>query len=967
MSNYLSSIKLPNGDTYEFKDSVARAYHEPIATKTYTDIIATSNDNVGGAFFYLKVRANNWTDKWHIKTKVFATVPGNDLYETETYFDIWGYENTYGGYICKNYVRSTSYRPIYYNNYFRVAKTGYDNGCGGWIGFSLYNSTNPLNTSLKRTVTIDLLEYENCTVDFQDSLITPTNIPERAAHTNYYSSTNTSFDNLDAAGQGIKSSGDNNTTSISNLYHNYGNFIANSVIYRYQLLFHVNDDKLTPLNNDNNVTATTKTLLTNLEFYPFKDIFWFYSTGTVNANAAISAGSCFYSMNSVDLRYTFNITSSTLTAHKNVYLKLTPTSGFLAKLASASPITQDLPASEDGYLYLLLGRAYSGYQISLYPKHPVYYYYNDRIVELQLKNTKNTVYYDDEREAISLTGNLELNEGLKFPTRKQGIEFTAKNLSDDTNETRKAYIYWNRYSSAEAASRNTGDLIISTNNSNDNIIFKSGLNPSNTSTITPNLHITNNKVYINENLNDPEQAIYGINNLKFKVTGDSYFNGAIKANTYVGLPTASTSTAGIVQLNNDITSNSTSTAPTSNVIKKLYDALEGLEIKKNYINNFISAKDTVNENINNLIIYGKSIQEGTPTISNPIEIKNVGMSNTLSIINNNGNLADMSCLAISASNNASSNVSTYADVTATSNDGVVSFAGTATDNAIFRGNILTLPPGTYNLSGCPGTGGTSSYRIEVRDLSSVALTNDSGSGGSFTLTSITQCRVTIRIANGYNSTGLSIKPVLNFSNNINTDTCNINTVTLSLANELCGIPVESGGNYTDTTGQQWICDTIDLFNKKYIKRIGVINSSGYTATYSANTDFIAMKISEEKLLSENYVEQLSNYGTYVPTVSRVSANENTFKLHIPPSNGFTYLYIHKPSTITSQAILDEWLGTHNIIVYYALLSPVTTNLTTEQITALQNLHSYNNITNIFTTDECQPEIETSLYTSFSVE
>ena len=36
------------------------------------------------------------------------------------------------------------------------------------------------------------------------------------------------------------------------------------------------------------------------------------------------------------------------------------------------------------------------------------------------------------------------------------------------------------------------------------------------------------------------------------------------------------------------------------------------------------------------------------------------------------------------------------------------------------------------------------------------------------------------------------------------------TLTLPTPNGLPGIPVASGGNYTDSTGQQWVCDEVDL-------------------------------------------------------------------------------------------------------------------------------------------------------------
>ena len=374
----------------------------PLDTRTYTDVIATEDSNSGAGFFYLRIRGDSYNSKWYIKTRVLATVPGQEMYETDTIFELWGRANTYNGYMCNNKVKST-YLPIYYNSYFRPSETGYNNNCSGWIGFNLLYSTYNTNTAHKRTVVVELLDYKNCEVELQDTLITPDNIPNRATHTAWYSSTNTSYDNFNAYSQGLKQTGDVDTTTISSLYHYRGNFIANSAIYRYQLLFHTDEDKLTPLNNDNNVVGTTKTMLTDIEILPFEEIFYWNSSSTVNQNANISAGSLLYSYSGIDLRYSFNITTSTLTANKNVYLILSPTTGQKTKLASTTstaPLTQTLPDTRDGFLYLLLGRAYSGYQISLYPKHPIYLC---KGMELVLKSLKPTIVYNDgEDESLEL-------------------------------------------------------------------------------------------------------------------------------------------------------------------------------------------------------------------------------------------------------------------------------------------------------------------------------------------------------------------------------------------------------------------------------------------------------------------------------------------------------------------------------------------------------------------------------------
>ena len=48
---------------------------------------------------------------------------------------------------------------------------------------------------------------------------------------------------------------------------------------------------------------------------------------------------------------------------------------------------------------------------------------------------------------------------------------------------------------------------------------------------------------------------------------------------------------------------------------------------------------------------------------------------------------------------------------------------------------------------------------------------------------------------------------------------NSQTLTLQTPNALPGIPVTSGGNYTDENGQQWVCDEVDLARGVRVQRI----------------------------------------------------------------------------------------------------------------------------------------------------
>lgn len=178
---------------------------------------------------------------------------------------------------------------------------------------------------------------------------------------------------------------------------NNGTYVASRALYRYKMLFQKDETTLIPIDGTNFTAATTVTNRATITQEPFliNGLYTYYNaTATINANAAISAS---YNMFQypLDLRYTFN-TGSTLTINKDVYLVAQPsTDGIHATLrnpsasgtnasaqatgTNAGPITQILPNSEDGYIYIRLGHAYSTYQLALDIYHPVYWYKGGRL------------------------------------------------------------------------------------------------------------------------------------------------------------------------------------------------------------------------------------------------------------------------------------------------------------------------------------------------------------------------------------------------------------------------------------------------------------------------------------------------------------------------------------------------------------------------------------------------------------
>lgn len=189
--------------------------------------------------------------------------------------------------------------------------------------------------------------------------------------------------------------------TANKLHRGGGNLIADSIIYKCQMLFSIDETTVTPLNNVNNSTGTTKTMLTNIAFDPFGEIFYYDSTTTINADGNVGTAAR-WSAN-LDLRYTFNC-GKTLTAHKPLYLKVLLQSDGNVKIADSLPITHDLPVTNDGILYIFLGRTYSTYQLYLYPVHHIYYHDGTGIKEYVRPHMHDDRYYTETEVDTLLSG-----------------------------------------------------------------------------------------------------------------------------------------------------------------------------------------------------------------------------------------------------------------------------------------------------------------------------------------------------------------------------------------------------------------------------------------------------------------------------------------------------------------------------------------------------------------------------------
>lgn len=113
------------------------------------------------------------------------------------------------------------------------------------------------------------------------------------------------------------------------------------------------------------------------------------------------------------------------------------------------------------------------------------------------------------------------------------------------------------------------------------------------------------------------------------------------------------------------------------------------------------------------------------------------------------------------------------------------------------------------------------------------------------------------------------------------DGSNAQTATIDTPNGLAGLKVSSGGNYTDASGQQWICDEVvrnERGTGKRIQRIGIIESyasetinSAYMSTTGQLTEgatviYVLDDAIETDLTAEE-IADLSALHTYSPTTT----------------------------------------------------------------------------------------------------
>jgi hypothetical protein len=108
----------------------------------------------------------------------------------------------------------------------------------------------------------------------------------------------------------------------------------------------------------------------------------YYSNTAVLANGAVSSANTMYRQNSgFDIRYSANTSGTGYTAGDYIYFVGTIGVDGLFYLDATQWWTNTLPSTNDGKIYVKIGKYVSGVTVTLEIEHPAYYHDGTRIRE----------------------------------------------------------------------------------------------------------------------------------------------------------------------------------------------------------------------------------------------------------------------------------------------------------------------------------------------------------------------------------------------------------------------------------------------------------------------------------------------------------------------------------------------------------------------------------------------------------
>lgn len=251
------------------------------------------------------------------------------------------------------------------------------------------------------------------------------------------------------------------------------------------------------------------------------------------------------------------------------------------------------------------------------------------------------------------------------------------------------------------------------------------------------------------------------------------------------------------------------------VLQKRQNVLVGSET-----GNLVSCDDAFAAPLCGLTVYGKSTQDGTPSPDAPVPIVSAGDGGSVAVRVTGKNLIQ----PYTKNTRLSKNGATMDYDVATQ---LVHIYGTTTGLADLFSDLQQNPfhvKSTVTMSLVEVSGNIpAGVTVQYSDFATLGLSCTASKPydtGAFDRSGFPGfLRFTVNIPEGLTFDCL-FKVQLELGVTVTTyEPYHEQTLTLATPNGLPGIPVTSGGNYTDQNGQQWVCDEVDLERGMKVQRV----------------------------------------------------------------------------------------------------------------------------------------------------
>ena len=175
------------------------------------------------------------------------------------------------------------------------------------------------------------------------------------------------------------------------------------------------------------------------------------------------------------------------------------------------------------------------------------------------------------------------------------------------------------------------------------------------------------------------------------------------------------------------------------------------------------------------------------------------------------------------------------------------------------------------------------------------------------------------------------------------------SLTLSTPNGLPGIPVDSGGNYTDASEQQWVCDEVDFARGVYVQRCATEKITG-TPAFNTTSDvpnrywWIGALVNRFR---NGSFMALSSFAPWASWANNPKGGPIAFALTS------TAIYFYKADTTEEgvNELFTALIAGSNCIVVGQLANPVETELSPEELAAYRALYTYDGATVVSTPED----------------